>query len=231
MATSTAEAPKGKSEEGKPAENGKAAKNGAHREEGKPAENGKAATEEKGEKGEKGAAAPAGGGKLKAWLPLIVTVVTMPLLAFATTRFVLLPKLTHGLAQAENAPAAAATAPAAPAESGGEAKGDGKGSADKVKSTVQITKMLVNVAGTMGTRYLMTSITLVGNTPDFTTKINDNMDQLKDLANSTLSSKTISDLEKPGARNVIRAELMTVFNNALGQPLVQEIYITEMAIQ
>jgi flagellar FliL protein len=57
------------------------------------------------------------------------------------------------------------------------------------------------------------------------------MDQLKDLATGTLSSKTISDLEKPGARNVIRAELMTVFNNALGGPLVQEIYITELAIQ
>ena len=52
-----------------------------------------------------------------------------------------------------------------------------------------------------------------------------------DLATGALSSKTISDLEKPGARNVIRAELMTVINNALGGPAVQEIYITEMAIQ
>jgi len=91
--------------------------------------------------------------------------------------------------------------------------------------------MLVNVAGTMGTRYLMTSVTLVGNTPEFTSKINENRDQLMDLATGTLSVKTISDLEKPGARNVIRAELMTVFNNALGGPVVQEIYITEMAIQ
>ena len=96
---------------------------------------------------------------------------------------------------------------------------------------VPLSKMLVNVAGTMGTRYLMTSVTLVGNTPDFKSKIEDNKDQLMDLATGALSSKTISDLEKPGARNVIRAELMTVFNNALGGPLVQEIYITELAIQ
>ncbi len=83
----------------------------------------------------------------------------------------------------------------------------------------------------MGTRYLMTSVTLVGSNPDFASKIEENKAQLMDLANGTLSTKTISDLEKPGARNVIRAELMTVFNNALGSPLVQEIYITELAIQ
>ena len=96
---------------------------------------------------------------------------------------------------------------------------------------VPLSKMLVNVAGTMGTRYLMTSVTLVGNTADFKTKIEENKDQLMDLATGALSSKTISDLEKPGARNVIRAELMTVFNNALGGSVVQEIYITELAIQ
>lgn len=225
MAAPTAEAPKGKTEEAKAAENGKASKNGnGKHEEAKPADNGKASGEEK-------AAAPAaggGGGKLKAFIPLIATVLIMPGLAFAMTKFVLLPKLTKGLNQAEAAPAA--TPSAAPADAPADAKSDGK-PATKVKKTVSINKLLVNVAGTMGTRYLMSSITLVGNTPDFEDKINDNMDQLKDLATGTLSSKTISDLEKPGARNVIRAELISVFNSALGAPLVQEIYITEMAIQ
>ena len=44
-------------------------------------------------------------------------------------------------------------------------------------------------------------------------------------------SKTIADLEREDACNIIRAELMTVFNNALGGPVVKQIYITEMAIQ
>jgi len=52
----------------------------------------------------------------------------------------------------------------------------------------------------MGTRYLMTSVTLVGSTPDFKSKIDDNKDQLMDLATRPLSGKTISDLEnrEPG---------------------------------
>src|SRR6202012_3467664 len=130
----------------------------------------------------------------KPWLPLVICVVTMPALAYATTQFVLLPKLQHAIGGA----AAAASAAPAPAESsggeakGGEAKGGEKPVLGKGKVTVPLTKLLVNVAGTMGTRYLMTSLTLVGNGSDFKDKIEDNKDQLQDLATGTLSSKTIS---------------------------------------
>ncbi len=171
--------------------------------------------------------AASGGGGFKAWLPLIVAIVTMPALAYATTRFVLLPKLEH----ASSSDIKGATPEAAKESATTTGKDGEKTTGGKTKITVAMSKMLVNVSGTLGTRYLMTSVTLVGNTPDFKSKIDDNKDQLMDLATGTLSSKTISDLEKPGARNIIRAELMTVLNNALGGPLIQEIYITEMAIQ
>ena len=99
------------------------------------------------------------------------------------------------------------------------------------RQTIALSKMVVNVAGSGGTRYLMSSATLVGSISNFKENIEENKDQLLDLAISTLSSKTISDLEKPGSRNQIRAELISLFNNALGSPLVQEIYFTEFAIQ
>jgi len=193
---------------------------------GAKGEDAKATDKEKAAADEKAAAAPAKASGLKAYLPLIIAVVTMPGLAFVTTHFVLLPKLEKAVAGKVAAAPAAAGAPAGEGKGGPSAPG-----AEKVKVTVSLSKLLVNVAGTMGTRYLMTSVTLVGNTPDFKDKIDQNKDQLMDLATGTLSSKTISDLEKPGARNVIRAELMAVINGALGGPVVQEIYITEMAIQ
>ena len=175
----------------------------------------------------KAAEAKASGG-FKAYLPLVVAVITMPALAYATTVFVLMPKMQRALNHGEPAAAPqAASKEGAPAGAEG-AKTPGTG---KIKVMVPLTKLLVNVAGTMGTRYLMTSVTLVGNTVDFKTTVDENKDQLMDLATGALSSKTISDLEKPGARNEIRAELMTVINNALGGPIVQEIYITEFAIQ
>ena len=174
-------------------------------------------------------AASAGAGGIKAWLPLIVTALVMPAMAIATTKFILLPKLQQSAAPSTEG-----------AHEGGkeEGKSEGKpdahgkpGASTKGKFNVALSKIIVNVSGTMGTRYLMTSVTLTGNSPDFKNKIEDNKDQLLDLASGTLSSKTIADLANPGARNQIRTELMAVFNNAMGGNVIQEIFITELAIQ
>ena len=166
--------------------------------------------------------APASGG-FKTWLPLLATVVAMPALAFATTQFILLPKVKQAMAQGAGGAAVADTPADSPKESG-TAPG-------KEKYLAPLPKILVNVAGSMMTRYLTMSVTLVGTTPDFKDKVTKNKDQLMDLANGALMTKTIQELEKPGSRNLIRSELLTVFNNALGGPVVQEIYITEQAIQ
>lgn len=196
--------------------------------------------------------APAGGGGIKALLPLIVTIVLMPVLAFVTTKFLIVPKILHargGEAETEEAAEEGGDAHGAKpeakhgeekaekghgdakkpekAEHGEKGKGGGKGK----KQTAQLSKMIVNVAGTAGTRYLMSSITIVGTHADLKGLIEENKDQLLDLANSALASKTISDLEKPGSRNQLRSELMSTFNNALGGNIVQEIYFTEFAIQ
>jgi flagellar basal body-associated protein FliL len=186
-----------------------------------------------------------GGGGLMAWLPLIVTVVTMPALAYVMTAFVLAPKLQRAIASQtadattpDKAAPAAAPAPAAEAKSGedsseGAAKAPAAvtNSGEPGKVPVQLGKVLVNISGSMGSRYLMANLTLVGGTPDFKDKVEANKDQLLDLANGTLAAKTINDLEKPNARSAIRSELLLAFNTALGEGSVKDIYITEFAIQ
>jgi flagellar protein FliL len=185
------------------------------------------------------------GGGIKSWLPLIVAIVLMPILAFTTTKFLILPKIVQAReASAEEGGHDEASAPESSHGAGGENKehkesakpkdggkdAHGKPSGKK-KQNVPITKVIVNVAGSMGTRYLMTSFTVVGTANDFKTMIEENKDQLLDLANTAMASKTIADLEKPGARNQIRSELISIFNNALGNGVVQEIYFTEFAVQ
>ena len=162
-------------------------------------------------------ATPSGGG-FKTWLPLIVTMLLMPALAFGVAQFVILPQLQKGLG--------------IKAGSGGDTRGGAKKqSTDAKQEAVVMNKLLVNVADTMGARYLLVSLSVVGNTSDFKQKMTDHDAQLRDMACGDLATKTLADLEKPGERNVIRNELITGFNNILGDSVVQEIYLTEFAIQ
>jgi flagellar FliL protein len=167
---------------------------------------------------------PAASG-FRAWLPLIATVIVMPLLAYATTAFVLVPKLQK------------AVSPAQPDAKDDPGKvGDGQGSKEAHDATgkvrVPLSKnIMVNVAGSQGTRYIVAGLTLVGMGPDFENKIKRSDDQIRDLASNILCAKSISDLEKPGARNLIRSEMLSVFNTALGNGVVQEIYLTDFAVQ
>lgn len=199
------------------------------------------------------APAPASGG-LSAWLPLIITVVAMPALAYVTTTFVLLPKMKSALVGAAPATPTAEESHAAPAAGGHAApaaepaaKGHGAAAASteltpamkekgvKIapngKVSIPLNKILVNVAGTMGSRYLLTSVTLASSKPHFAEQVLSSEAQLLDLAAGVLSAKTIADLEKPAARTVVRTELLTVFNNVLGSGMVEDIFFTEFAIQ
>lgn len=168
--------------------------------------------EEAAKPAEKVAAAPVSkrGGT---WVPLVANIVLMPVIAYALTTFVLIPKIQGGKA-------------------GSSLAGDGTQGASKSKVTVPLAeKILVNVAGTAGTRYLVANITLVGKKADLKEKVESNDPELRDAASSILGIKTISDLEKPGMRNMIRSELIAAFNDILGKESITDIFLTEFAVQ
>lgn len=175
------------------------------------------------EPAEKAVAAPAPtGGGFKAWLPLILSIVLMPALAFGVAQFVLLPQLQKGL----GLKSAAGDATVEEAKSKPK-----KDSTDAKRESVPMNKLLVNVAGTQGARYLLCSLSVVGTGANFKASMDEHNAQLIDMASNTLNVKTLADLEKPGARNLIRSELINGFNGILGDDVVKEIYFTEFAIQ
>ena len=175
--------------------------------------------EEAAEAPAKPVAAPSGGAK--AWIPLIITILLMPALAFGVAQYVILPKLQKGLGINSDSTSSSSG-------SSSETKKEGSGAKQE---TVLMNKMLVNVSGTMGARYLLVSISVGGTGTGFKDKMAEHDAQLRDMACSSLATKTLADLEKPGARNLIRTELISGFNNILGDSSVQDIYFTEFAIQ
>src|SRR5262249_957647 len=127
------------------------------------------------------AAAPAKGGN--PWIPLIANIILMPAIAYGLTTFVLIPKIQGGKATHEVSK-----------EGGHEGAAGGEGKAPKGRVTVPLSgKVLVNVAGTAGTRYLVASMTLVGKNSEFKDNVDRNDPQLRDAAASILSSKTLGD--------------------------------------
>jgi flagellar basal body-associated protein FliL len=134
-----------------------------------------------------------------ACLPALVILIGMPLLALATTKYVLLPTMKQVYAQE-----AAAGQDAAPSF---------------------LVTIPLNASGAKGAHSGFRSLALVGADSGFKEKADRNKARLMDLAARDLRGKTISDLDKPGALDAMRAQLRVDFNHALGGPVVKEIYI------
>jgi len=175
------------------------------------------------------AAAPKGGGLLPALLPVVLA----PALTWAVAQFVLLPKITTAL----NAQPAAEGAPVPgkpkekEKEKGHAAPKGGKGEGAAATSTgYRFENIVVNLAGTMGTRYLKTSFMVTG-AEDIIARFDAEKPQLGDVTLGVLSSMTLADLEESGAKNLLRERLLSAYNQALGSKVAENLFFSEFVIQ
>lgn len=161
---------------------------------------------------------------MKSWIPAIAALVLAPAATWATVEFVLVPRIQKKLTTAAvAAPAAEAPAAAAPAAKGKDGK--------EVAATYEFQNQVVNLAGTMGTRYLKTSFLVTGADPNIKAIFDGAKPKLTDVTLNVLSSLTLADLEEPGAKNVIREKLVTAYNQALGRKVADQVYFSDFVIQ
>jgi flagellar basal body-associated protein FliL len=210
-------------------------------------------------------AAPAAAAKSKSsFIPLLIAVVAMPLMAVVTVRYII------PLTAAKAKPVASAEAPA---DSHGEeekakdhkeakeSKGShGEEAPDKTKKTAKKSKdadesiilplsgkklelnadedvvgehekIIVNIAGTGGTRYAVARISMLCKNKDVYKDINAKLDRLRDVASGTLAIKSLDEMEKPAFRNIVRNELLVGFNQVIKGGLIEDVIISEFLIQ
>jgi flagellar FliL protein len=172
-------------------------------------------------------------------------VVLAPAVCFAVSQFVLLPRLQKQLALQAPAAGAAhgAEAPAEeePAESGGgESGGHGGGHGGKegkegaaATGNYEFSNLVVNLSGTMGTRYLKTSfiVTPADKKGNIKGLFEEQKAKLTDITLNVLSSLTLADLEEPGFKNVLREKMVATYNQALGKRVVDQIYFSDFVVQ
>ncbi|MBL9201920.1 MAG: flagellar basal body-associated FliL family protein [Opitutaceae bacterium] len=188
-----------------------------------------------------GEAAPAAGGGAKSLLPVILAVVLAPAITWATVEFVLVPRLQKKIAAAapqaahaagehgEAAPAHAAPPPAKP-EKGKPDKG-GKDAKGGPAAGYEFTNVVVNLSGTMGTRYLKTSFLITGSDPALKSTFEGQKPKLTDVTLNVLSSLTLADLEEAGAKNILREKLVNAYNQALGRKVAEQVYFSDFVVQ
>lgn len=210
------------------------------------------------EKGDGHGAAPAaggGGGGMKAMMPAIIAIVMAPAATWGVANFVLLPKFKASVAEAVAAgdPDAAAHGEAKPK---GEAKADAHGAkkadphgakkadphgAKKADphgakgggggEGYKFENVVVNLAGTMGTRYLKATFLITGERPDLAERFTEAKPQLTDITLAVLSSLTLADLEEAGFKNILRERLLASYNQALGSKVAENLYFSEFVVQ
>jgi flagellar FliL protein len=178
------------------------------------------------------AAAPAagGGGGIKAMLPAILALVLAPAATFGVAQFVLLPGFEAKLQAALADPSLKPPEPLpedhdAPPSSGAPAKPITPGNSYRFENVV------VNLAGTMGTRYLKVAFLVTGDRDDVVSRFEAAGPQVGDVTLGVLSSLTLADLEEPGSKNIIRERLIGAYNQVLGGRVVNNLFFSEFVVQ
>lgn len=177
-----------------------------------------------------------GGGGLKAMLPAVLAIVLAPAATFGVAQFVLLPKfeasLHSALADPTDPAAAHAATPAAPAKAaGGHGGKPAKGGEAAAGNAYRFENVVVNLAGTMGTRYLKASFMVTGPGADIVARFDAARPQLGDVTIAVLSSLTLADLEESGSKNIIRERLLAAYNQALGGKIVDNLFFSDFVVQ
>lgn len=156
-----------------------------------------------------------GGGGM---LPALLVILLMPVISFAMFKFLFLPEIK------KHAPASAdehhdEIDPAKLHVETGE------------KHLVEFPDLIVNINGTVGTRFLRVNFSIESMNPKIEEQVEKNLPAMRDLATTVLRHLTMADLERPNIMDTVRNQLKQGFDQVLQPPMVDEIYFTQFVVQ
>jgi flagellar FliL protein len=169
-------------------------------------------------------------------LPALLPIVLAPALTWAVAQFVLLPKITTAISAeptSEKSAVPGKTKEKEKEKDKGHAApkgGKGEGALAATATGYRFENVVVNLSGTMGTRYLKTSFLVTG-AEDIVARFEAEKPQLGDVTLGVLSTLTLADLEEAGAKNLLRERLLSAYNQALGGKVAENLFFSDFVIQ
>jgi len=145
---------------------------------------------------------------VRTWMPALVVLLGMPLMALVVTKYALIPPMKRAVV-AQSAAWSAKTA------------------AEEGTGALFYARISLNTFGSDGAHAGLRGLALLGADSAFKGKIDHNRAKLTALAAAELKDTTVSDLDMPGVLAAKRAQLLADFNRALGESVIQDVYIAE----
>lgn len=146
--------------------------------------------------------------------------------------FVVAPKLVPPVKIAAEAGAEHGEGEEAKSEEGGEGehgkKGEGEGAAPKM---VTLDNIIVNPAGSQGSRFLMTSVAIATEDEKLETALRDRQVELRDKVTTVLEVMTMQQLTGPGARDSVKIRVQAMVVQMLGGKPKVKVFIPQFVIQ
>ena len=126
-------------------------------------------------------------------------------------------------------PATGSTAEAA----GKEAPAAGKGAEPDVgeKKLVQLANIIVNPAGSQGTRFLMASVAISVGDEEAQKTLSDHEVELRDRVTSILEAQTMAQLTMPGARDSLKLKIAQAAGTIVGPTVPLKVFLPQYVIQ
>jgi flagellar FliL protein len=94
-----------------------------------------------------------------------------------------------------------------------------------------IKDVIINPAGTNGTRFLLTTVGIEVSTPEAQQELEKKEVQVRDLLNSILTSKGLNDLVSIDQREVLRGEISKKVGELLKSGKLRNVYFSKFIIQ
>ena len=123
-----------------------------------------------------------------------------------------------------------AAADAATEEDGGDEKHE-KGGKEASGRIFRLDNLIVNPAGSEGTRFLMASVAFEVETEAAEAALRDHDVQVRDLVVSQLESQTMQMLTQPAARDSIKRRLSQAVGPVVGPKARVKVYLPQFVIQ
>lgn len=121
-----------------------------------------------------------------------------------------------------------AVADSAAAEGGEHGKG---GEGKEPAKLVQLENIIVNPAGSQGTRFLMASVAFAVADEAGQKRLDDSKVELRDKVTSVLEGMNMSQLTAPGARDTVKARMGAMAAEMLGSKVVVKVFLPQFVIQ